>query len=187
MQGQICGTPTTPGTYPFTAQVTDSVGNTASTPVSPMCSITISSAPQAQVTITKVPDNATVTAGGQIGFRVTISNTGLATATGLTLTDPLPPGGNEIFNWSIDRTLGNPSDFTITGSPGSQSLAFSPALLASPDSLAGGQSISVHITLPTTVGDVSGGVVGLQSGVSSSAYLGAAGLRGFVHARVGHP
>ncbi|HEV3339865.1 MAG TPA: hypothetical protein VG125_05895, partial [Pirellulales bacterium] len=134
-----------------------------------------------QLTITKVPDSATVTAGSTIGYTVTIANPGTATATGLTLTDLLPPGGNEFFNWSIDSTKGNPADFAITGSPGSQSLAFSSAFLTSPDSLGPGQSISVHITTPTTVGDVSGGAVGVQSGPSSSAYLGAAGNYGVLY------
>ncbi len=131
--------------------------------------------------ITKVPDQATVTAGTTIGFTITISNPGTATATGLMLTDPLPPGGNEFFNWTIDTTTGNPSDFVINGTPGSESLALSSSFLASPDSLAGGQSISVHITTPTTVGDVSGGAVGLQAGVSSSTYLGAAGNYGVLY------
>ena len=134
-----------------------------------------------QLTITKVPDSGTVTAGSTIGFTVTISNPGGATASGLMLTDPLPPGGNEFFNWSIDTTKGNPADFAVNGSPGSQSLAFSSAFLAGPDSLAPGQSISVHITTPTTAGDVSGGAVGLQSGPSSAAYLGAAGNYGVLY------
>ena len=68
-----------------------------------------------QLTITKVPDSASVTAGSTIGFTVTITNPGTATATGLMLTDPLPTGGNEFFNWTINSTKGNPSDFTITG------------------------------------------------------------------------
>ena len=108
------------------------------------------------LTITKVADQGTVTAGSQIGYTVTITNTGGSAATGLALSDPLPPGGNEFFKWTIDTTTGTPSDFAINGSPGSESLALSTSFLASPDSLAPGHSISVHITTPTTVGDVSG-------------------------------
>lgn len=178
--GAITGTPTTPGTFTFVTQVTDSTGATATTGEAG-CTITITPATPPQIAVTKTPDSATVAAGGLAGFTVTISNTGGSTASGLVLTDPLPPGGNESFAWAIDTTKGNPSDFMINGSPGSESLAFSSAFLASPDSLAGGQSISVHITTPTTAGDVSGGAVGLQSGVSSSAYLGAAGNYGVLY------
>jgi uncharacterized repeat protein (TIGR01451 family) len=134
-----------------------------------------------QLTITKVPDQGTVVAGSQIGFTVTISNPGTATASGLMLTDALPPGGNADFNWSIDTSTGNPSDFTISGPKGGQTLAFSSAFLSSPDSLGPGQSISVHITTKTTAGDVSGGAVGLQSGVNPISYLGAAGNYGVLY------
>ncbi|HEY2546872.1 MAG TPA: putative Ig domain-containing protein [Candidatus Acidoferrum sp.] len=177
--GAITGTPTATGTFDFTSTVMDSSGNSANNTTSDTCTVTISPTAPA-LTISKTADNATVTAGSTIGFTVTISNTGNGAATGLMLTDPLPTGGNEFFQWTIDSTTGNPADFTINGSPGSQSLAFSSNFLAS-DSLAAGQSISVHITTPTTSGDVSGGAVGLQSGVSSAAYLGAAGNYGVLY------
>ncbi|HXN90530.1 MAG TPA: hypothetical protein VN906_03505, partial [Candidatus Sulfotelmatobacter sp.] len=57
----------------------------------------------ANVTITKSPDAASVSAGTAIGFTVTLSNTGAGTATGVTLSDALP-GGNLLtpVHWSID-------------------------------------------------------------------------------------
>jgi uncharacterized repeat protein (TIGR01451 family) len=175
--GTISGTPTVSGTFSYTVTVTDNSGHSGTV----NCSVTVTPASPPQLVVTKTADAGTITPGSVAGFTVTITNTGAATATGLALKDPLPPGGNEFFNWTIDTTKGNPGNFTILGSPGSQSLAFSAAFLAGPDSLAGGQSISVHITTPTTIGDVSGGAVGLQSGVSSSAYLGDAGSYGVLY------
>jgi hypothetical protein len=136
-----------------------------------------------QLTITKTPDKGSVTAGTTVGFTITISNPGTAAATSLMLADPLPTGGNEFFNWTRDLSnsgLGagtTPADFAITGSPGSQSLTFATGF----NSLPAGKTISVHITTPTTVGDVSGGAVGLQSGPSSATYLGAAGNYGVLY------
>jgi uncharacterized repeat protein (TIGR01451 family) len=106
------------------------------------------------VDITKTADNPTITAGQTAGFTVTIFNEGQTTATGVTLTDPLPAGTGGDVNWSIDTTTGNPGDFTITGSPGNQSLVLSASFLAN-DTLAPGASISVHITSPTNGADTS--------------------------------
>src|SRR5262249_44728435 len=48
--------------------------------------------------ITKTADQGTVTAGTKIGFTVTITNTGNASTTGVTLNDALPPGpGGDIY------------------------------------------------------------------------------------------
>jgi uncharacterized repeat protein (TIGR01451 family) len=173
---------TASGSWAAAASATDALGNPEpSANESTSGSFTVVSQQPPQLIVTKVPDAAAVVAGNQIGFTVTISNPGGSAATGLTLSDPLPAGGNEFFNWKIDTTTGNPANFAIVGSAGSQSLAFSSSFLTSPDSLAAGQSISVHITTPTTNGDVSGGAVGLQAGVSSSAYLGAAGNYGVLY------
>jgi uncharacterized repeat protein (TIGR01451 family) len=133
--------------------------------------------------VTKTADSGSVTAGSTIGFTVTITNTGGAAATGVNLQDNLPPGsGGDIF-WSIDTSntgLGagtNPSSFTISGPKGSQVLT----LAGQPISLAAGASLKVHITSPTNAGDVSGGGVGVQSGVNPVAYLGAAGDYGVLY------
>ncbi len=107
--------------------------------------------------ITKTADNSSITAGSPAGYTVTISNTGNGSATGLTLTDPLPSGGGDI-NWTIDTSKGNPNDFSISGAAGSQSLALSSYFINTVgDYLAPGQSISVHITSPTNAGDANFG------------------------------
>jgi uncharacterized repeat protein (TIGR01451 family) len=103
----------------------------------------------ASISIVNKADATSVPPGGAIGFTVTIVNTGTATDNSLTLTDPLPAGSPGV-NWTIDTTVDTPDDFTITGSAGSQSLVFSPALIGFGDSLALGQSISVHITASTS-------------------------------------
>jgi uncharacterized repeat protein (TIGR01451 family) len=110
------------------------------------------------VDVLKTPDQATIIAGTQAGFTVTVTNEGNATATGVTLTDPLPAGlGNDI-NWMIDPAAAgtSPGYFTITGAVGSQVLTLSSAFNGPPtnDSLAAGQSISVHIVGLTSVNDV---------------------------------
>src|SRR5205807_5056317 len=78
------------------------------------------------VSITKTADAASVTYGSQIGFTVTLSNTGGAASTGLTESDALPSGPG--INWSIDA--GNTdSGWSVTGSPPNQHLAYSPTTL----------------------------------------------------------
>jgi uncharacterized repeat protein (TIGR01451 family) len=127
--------------------------------------------------ITKVADSGSVAAGSTIGFTITITNTGGGDATGVTLQDNLPPGGGGDVFWTIDTSntgLGagtNPASFLISGPKGSQELT----LNGQPITLAAGASLKVHITSPTNAGDVSGGLVGVSAGVSSSVYLGAAG------------
>jgi uncharacterized repeat protein (TIGR01451 family) len=139
--------------------------------------VVITPAGTPDLAITKTADQGTVTAGTTIGFTITITNTGGANATGVTLQDNLPPGsGGDVF-WTIDTSntgLGagtNPTSFSISGPKGSQVLT----LNGQPITLAAGASLKVHITSPTNAGDVSGGLVGVSSGVSSSTYLGAAG------------
>jgi uncharacterized repeat protein (TIGR01451 family) len=111
-----------------------------------------------KVSITKTADSSTVVAGQTAGFRVTIANTGTATATGLTLNDPLPPGAGNDINWMIDGSAAgtNPADFQITGPVGSQNLGLSPLFVSAGDSLAPGQTIAVHITGVTSVKDLGG-------------------------------
>ena len=96
--------------------------------------------------------------GQTAGYTVTITNTGTSTASGITLSYPLPAGKGGDIVWSIDTTTDTPSDFTITGSKGSQQLVLSSTFTGTAkgdgdDSLAAGQSISVHITAMTYADD----------------------------------
>jgi uncharacterized repeat protein (TIGR01451 family) len=95
------------------------------------------------VTIVKTADATSVNAGSQIGFTITVTNTGAADATGVVLTDnPLPAGSG--VDWSIASQ--SPSGTcTISGSPPSESLTCSAVTLA-----AGGGTLTVHLTSPTT-------------------------------------
>jgi uncharacterized repeat protein (TIGR01451 family) len=99
------------------------------------------------VSITKTADATSVNAGNPIGFTITITNSGVADATGVTLTDALP-GGNALtpVHWTIDTLTGNPAAFAISGADGSQQLT----LAGQPITLAAGTSLTVHITAATT-------------------------------------
>jgi uncharacterized repeat protein (TIGR01451 family) len=93
------------------------------------------------VRVTKTADAASVAAGAQIGFVVTIASNGGSTASGATLNDPMPPG----VTWSIS---GPANGFSLSGSPGSQVTSFGPT------DLAGGASASVHLvatSVPSTI------------------------------------
>src|SRR4029077_2839951 len=82
------------GTYNNTASFTSTnqSGGSKSTSTTVNCP---------NVIISKTADNASVNAGQQIGFKVTLDNsTGAGDATGLVLTDNLPGGPG--INWSID-------------------------------------------------------------------------------------
>jgi hypothetical protein len=95
------------------------------------------------VTVTKVADAGTVSAGGAAGYAVTITNNGTGQANGLTVTDALPAlGGSNL--WTINGGA-NQASFTITGAAGSQQLA-----LNGVSTLAAGSSLVVHITGTTT-------------------------------------
>ncbi len=84
-----------------------------------------------------------VSAGTDIGFDITVSNTGAADATDVTITDPLPAGGG--LNWSLSPAFPGCS---ITGSVGSQVLNCSFATLAAGASLG-----PIHVTSATTQAD----------------------------------
>jgi uncharacterized repeat protein (TIGR01451 family) len=99
------------------------------------------------VDVTKTADNATVNAGDTAGFTVTITNEGKATATGVTLSDPLPAGAGNDIVWTLNSNASG--DFVLTGTTaGSQTL-----ILVSGLSLAPGQTITAHITATTTGND----------------------------------
>ena len=93
------------------------------------------------VSIVKTADQGTVNAGSTIGFTITVSNTGAAAASNVTINDPLPAGGD----WSLSPSF---TGCTITGAVGTQVLECSFSSLAS-----GGTIGPIHITSPTTAAD----------------------------------
>lgn len=90
------------------------------------------------LTITKTADATTVLAGSPIGFTITVNSTGLATATGVTLSDPLPSGAG--ISWSVAGGSGA-GQCSITGN----------SLSCNFGDMGAGTSKSVHVTSPTTV------------------------------------
>lgn len=102
------------------------------------------------VSITKTADHsAPVNAGDQIGFTVTVKNNGPGDATGVKLSDPLPLGSGSGVTWAIDKSVGTPSQFALSGAKGSQSLALASGTLPA------GASYRVHITAPTSATECS--------------------------------
>ncbi len=57
---------------------------------------------QPNVRVTKVADDASISAGDTAGFTVTVTNDGPGAASDVTLTDPLPAG----VSWSFDQVTG---------------------------------------------------------------------------------
>jgi uncharacterized repeat protein (TIGR01451 family) len=98
------------------------------------------------VHVTKTADASSVNAGDPIGFTVTVSNTGSGDAHNVTVTDNLPAGTGTGVTWAIDGSTGNPSSFSLGGSPGNQTLS----LAGQPVTLAKGASLTVHITAQTS-------------------------------------
>ena len=84
------------------------------------------------LTITKTADAASVPAGSQIGFVVTLKNTGAGSATGVTVNDPLPSGSG--VTWSIASQTA-PSICVISGGKVS----------CGPFTLSAGASEQVHV------------------------------------------
>ncbi|MGY2876748.1 putative repeat protein (TIGR01451 family)/LPXTG-motif cell wall-anchored protein [Marmoricola sp. URHA0025 HA25] len=94
------------------------------------------------VTLTKTADDTSVSAGSQIGFTITATNSGAVgtgDATGLVIDDLLPAGSG--VNWSVDT---GPGTCTIDGSPASQTLHCTGVTLAP------GVSESVHVVSGTS-------------------------------------
>ena len=97
--------------------------------------------PPATVAITKTADAASVSAGSQFGFTVTLNNSTGGTATGLSVTDNLPAGTG--VNWSIDAGNTDPG-WSVSGSPPNQTLDYTPTTLA------GNTSTMAHVVSSTT-------------------------------------
>jgi uncharacterized repeat protein (TIGR01451 family) len=92
--------------------------------------------------IVKTPDNGTITAGETATFTVVVTNNGPGTVNGVTLTDPLPPGGG--VNWQTTTP-----NCTVTGAVGSQSLTCAVGALIE------GQSFTAVTKAVTNVGKCS--------------------------------
>jgi uncharacterized repeat protein (TIGR01451 family) len=97
------------------------------------------------LSITKTADDDSVTAGDQIGFTVTVSNSGdegTGIARSVTMNDPLPAG--EGVEWSIDPAYEGPGTCSIDGSAPDQTLH------CELGDMAPGDSASVHVVSDTT-------------------------------------
>jgi uncharacterized repeat protein (TIGR01451 family) len=102
------------------------------------------------VSITKTADHSIpVNAGDQIGFTVTVKNNGPGDATGVKLSDPLPAGSGTGVTWEIDKSVGNPAQFVLSGAKGSQSLALASTTLPA------GANYRVHVTAQTSAAECS--------------------------------
>jgi uncharacterized repeat protein (TIGR01451 family)/fimbrial isopeptide formation D2 family protein len=121
----------------LTAVDSDSIGNrdnqimsNAITPLFP------------SLVIEKVADAATVSAGTNIGFTITVTNNGPGVANNVTLNDPLPAGSG--VDWDIVPAYAGPGTCSITGSPPTETLecAFG--------NMADDASASVHVQSATT-------------------------------------
>jgi uncharacterized repeat protein (TIGR01451 family) len=129
---QDCGTLSNTATVAADNEGSDQTDNSDTATITVQCP---------DLTITKTADNASVNAGSDIGFTVTLTNTGAGSATGVSINDPLP-GGTGV-NWSIDSNT-PASSCSITGAAPTQTLTCGPATVAS------GGSITVHVTSHTT-------------------------------------
>jgi uncharacterized repeat protein (TIGR01451 family) len=85
-------------TYRVQSITHDTDENKGNGDVGEVCT-TFSVAPGASIQIVKKADAAVVNVGQQIGFKVTVSNPGVADATDVTLSDPLPT--NPGLSWTI--------------------------------------------------------------------------------------
>ena len=122
------------GTVPNTAFV-DATNDTAPQD-SDGASVTVNCA---NLNIVKDADASPVNAGQQIGFTVTITNSGAGAATGLTFSDDLPNG----LTWSI----------VAADTDAGWSLNGSNDLVYAPTSLAGNSSTTVHVVATTDGSD----------------------------------
>ena len=105
-------------------------------PVNSTATVTVN---KPNLVTSKTADAATVNAGSQIGFTITVSNTGPGTATNVAVNDPLP-GGTGI-DWS--ESPDNP-DCLIAGSVGSE------VLTCTFGDLGPNQTRSVHVISQTS-------------------------------------
>jgi uncharacterized repeat protein (TIGR01451 family) len=88
----------------------------------------------ASLTIVKTADAPSTPAGTDIGFTITVSNGGPAMAVGVSLNDVLPSGGGLVW-------VENPDNTACTLASNALTCAFG--------NLAGGGSVTVHVSSPT--------------------------------------
>jgi uncharacterized repeat protein (TIGR01451 family) len=140
-----CGTLSNTAVVAASNESVENVGDNSST-----ATITVNCP---DISVTKTPDQGTVSAGDVIGFTIEATNNGDGIAHGVTVTDTLPsePG----LAWTVD---GANSDAGCSISNG--------ALTCTWGDLAVGASKSVHITSPTTAATC--GVVDNTAGMTTS-------------------
>jgi uncharacterized repeat protein (TIGR01451 family) len=132
-------TSATAGTYPNTATAT---ATNVGTPVKATAKTSVLGP---GLSIVKTADAPSVSAGSPIGFTVTVANSsapGTGTATGVTVSDPLPAGSG--VSWSISPAYSGQGTCSITGSAPSQTLN------CTIGDMAPMVSASVHISSATT-------------------------------------
>jgi uncharacterized repeat protein (TIGR01451 family) len=103
--------------------------------------VTCANTPSSELRVAHAADAATVRAGNMLGFTLTVTNTGAATATGVQMDNALP--GDDGIEWSIASHSGTPP-CDIQGETGDQRLTCGPAYLSA------GSTMKVHVTSPTT-------------------------------------
>jgi len=138
---------TSPTTYASCGTLTNAASVVASgvDPVDDATTITVQCP---DLSVVKTPDGQTVNAGSPISFDVVVSNAGPATATGVTLSDPLPGGSG--IDWSVaggfptgQGGLSAPT-CTVTGALGSEVLSCTAV------DIGAGQGFTVRVTSATT-------------------------------------
>lgn len=97
--------------------------------------------PAPHLSITKVADAVTVTAGSAVGFTVSVRNAGTGVATATAVTDPLPAAMG--VSWSLSS--GAPAGCSIAG-------AVPQVLTCTLGNLAPGDTVSFHVTSATAAG-----------------------------------
>jgi len=126
---QDCGTLPNTATVAATNEPSSALGNNQSS-----ASIVVDCP---LLDLVKTADKATVLAGDQIGFTITVTNNGLGAAFNVNVTDTLPTDAGTA--WTIDGA-GSDAGWSIQGGV----LTYGPATLAA------GATIKVHVVSPTT-------------------------------------
>jgi uncharacterized repeat protein (TIGR01451 family) len=124
------------GTYDNTASVTSDDGGSGKDEAVITCH-------EQAVHITKTPDDATVSAGDQIGYTITVSATGNSESNNVQVSDPLPTGTD--------------GDWTIASQSVADLCSITSGTLTCPTSgtlgMAPGDSFTVHIVANTSAAD----------------------------------